>query len=152
MSEPGIFRGLSLYLFAAGAIALLVVPFLPWFSYGLNFLFPSQVSLVYLFERGFWPDLTFYLLGVAAALAVTAAARRPVVFVGMLPAIFPLFTLFVFTIQPLLREGQYYTDAFTIGVFTALFGSALLESSYFAYREKELVARKDGKRVVIERP
>lgn len=45
-SEREAFKGLPWYLFAAGVAALLVAPFLTWFNYGLNSLFPFQVSLI----------------------------------------------------------------------------------------------------------
>ncbi len=127
------FKGLPWYLFAAGVAALLVAPFLTWFNYGWNFLFPSQVSLVWLFERGYQISLTLYLLGVAAALLVTWVIRRPFAFVGVLPAAFPLFTLTV-TLMTFFDGSMSYTQALTVGVFAALLGSALLESSYFAYQ------------------
>lgn len=133
MPETEPFKGLPLYLFAAGVAALLVAPFLTWFNYGLNFLFPSQVSLIWLFERGYWFDLALYLLGVTIALVVTAMARRPFAFVGVLPAAFPVFILAA-TLSTFFDGSMAYAQAVTIGMFTALLGSALLESSYFAYQ------------------
>jgi len=129
------FKGLPLYLFAAGAAALLVAPFLTWFDLGLNFLFPSQVSLFWLLERGYWPSPVFYFLGVAAALIATGVVRRPVVFVGLLPAVFPVFTLYV-TLMTFFNGSMGYAQAVTVGMFTALLGSALLESSYFTYQRE----------------
>jgi len=121
-------------LFIGGAAVLLVVPFLTWFHYDFNFLFPSDVSLIYLIERGFWPVPTLYLIGVAAALVVTAAVRRPVFFVGMLPAVFPAFILIVFAMQQLSYGDKALAEVFTDGMFAAFFGSLILESSHFAYR------------------
>jgi hypothetical protein len=92
--------------------------------------------LVYLFERGFWPNLTIYLSGVAAAFVATAVVRRPFKFMGILTAAFPLSILAVTTIEPLVLGYQNYTQALTIGVFTALLGSGLLELSYSAYRRR----------------
>jgi len=132
-SGTGALKGLQLYLFAAGVAALLVAPFLTWFSYGLNFLFPSQVSLIWLLERGYWPTPVFYLLGVAATLFVTGMIRRPFAFVGVLPAAFPVFILAV-TLSTFFNGSMGYAQAVTAGMFAALLGSALLESSYFAYR------------------
>ena len=104
-----------------------------WFNYGhYPLLFPPQVSLVWLLERGYWPVPILYLLGVVAALLVTAIARRPVVFSGSLPAAFPVFILFV-TLMTFFNGSMGYAQAVTVGTFTALVGSALLESSYFAY-------------------
>lgn len=131
-----------MYLFTSGVLALLAVPFLTWFvepvpDWGLRF--PSQVSLIYLLERGYWPYLTFYLSGVAAAILVAAIVKRPVAFLGVLPAIFPGFTLFVVAVGSLLYPGYYgYTSVLTLGIFTAFLGSALLESSYFTYHTKSL--------------
>jgi hypothetical protein len=134
-SKPEPFKGLPWYLFAAGVVALLAVPFLTWFNYGLSLLFPSQVSLIWLFERGYRILLALYLLGVAAALLATGIARRPVAFVGLLPAAFPIFVL-VITLSTFFNGSQGYASALTIGVFTSLLGSALLESSYFAYHRR----------------
>ena len=122
-------------MFAAGVAALLVAPFLTWFNYGLSTLFPSQVSLIWLFERGYRILLALYLLGVTAALFVTGIVRKPVAFVGALPAAFPLFILTI-TLTTFFDGSQGYTQALTVGVLTALFGSALLESLYFVYRER----------------
>lgn len=130
-TEP--FKGPSLYLFTAGIMALLVAPFLTWFSYGMNFLFPSQVSLVWMVEQGYWSDLTFYLLGVLAVLVITVVARRPVPCLGVLPAAFPLFILIV-TLSTYFNGSMGYAQAVTVGMFTALLGSVLLESSYVAYQ------------------
>jgi len=106
---------------------------LTWFNYGpYSLLFPPQVSLVWLFERGYPVALTLYLPGVGAALLVTWVIRRPFAFVGVLPAAFPLFTLFV-TLVTFFNGSMGYAQAVTVGTFTALLGSALLESSYFAY-------------------
>jgi hypothetical protein len=127
------------YLFVAGIAALLAVPFLTWFNYGpYSTLFPSQVSLLWLFERGYWIDLLLYLLGVAAALSVTGMVRRPFAFLGVLPAAFPVFILAA-TLSTFFDGSMSYAQAVTVGVFTALFGSALLELSYFAYRRRTVI-------------
>jgi len=125
--------GLQWYLFAAGLVALLVAPFLTWFNYGLNFLFPSQVSLVWLFENGYWTGLALYLLGVATTLSITGMIRRPFAFVGVLPAAFPVFILAA-TLSTFFDGSMAFAQAVTVGMFTALLGSALLESSFFAYQ------------------
>ena len=138
MSKPVAFRGMALYLFICGIVALVLVPFLPWFYYGLNFEFPSQVSLIYLFE---WQSarttsiflllesqLVLYLLGVGAAVVVAALARRPVLFHGMLSGAFPLY------IFALVVANPYMPHVLTAGISTAFAGSALLEASYFLYR------------------
>lgn len=132
LSKPIAFRGITLYLFISGLAALFLAPFLTWFDYGLNFLLPSQVSLIYLFlfDRGFRVDMVLYLAGVAAAVVAAEVGRRPVFFQGILPAVFPLWTFVVFTLQP------YYPHVFTLGIFMAFFGSVLLETSYFSYRKK----------------
>lgn len=128
------FGGLQWYLFAAGIAALLVAPFLTWYNYGpLSTLFPPQVSLIWLFERGYWIGPTLYLLGVAAALSVTGVIRRPFAFVGALPAAFPVFILAA-SLGTYFDGSVAYAQAVTVGVFTALLGSALLESSFFAYQ------------------
>lgn len=127
--------GLPWYLFAAGVAALLVAPFLTWFNYGLNFLLPFQVSLIWLFERGYWIDPALYLLGVTIALVVTVIARRPVAFLGVFPAAFPVFILAA-TLSTFFNGSMGYTQALTVGMFTALLGSALLESSYIAYQRR----------------
>jgi len=125
--------GTTAYLFTAGVVALLAAPFLTWFNFGpYSLLYPSQVSLVWLFESGYPVTLTLYLPGVGAALLVTWVIRRPFAFVGLLPAAFPLFTLTV-TLMTFFNGSMGYTQALTVGVFTALLGSALLETSYFAY-------------------
>ena len=135
-SEKEASRRLPWYLYAAGVAALLAAPFLTWFDYGPTIgPFPSQVSLVWLLERGYWLVPVLYLLSVAAALIVTAIARRPVVFVGFLPAWFPVFILAV-TLMTFFDGSMSYAQAVTVGVFTALLGSALLESSYFACRRR----------------
>ena len=122
------------YLFVAGTAALLSAPFLTWFSYGpFSLPFPSQVSLIWLLERGYWPAPVFYLSGVAAALLATGMFRRPLAFVGVLPAAFPVFILVV-TLSTFFNGSMGYAQAVTVGMFTALLGSVLLESSYFAYR------------------
>jgi hypothetical protein len=59
-------RGPTPYLFMGGIMALFTVPFLTWFNYGPNLMFPSQVSLIYLYERGFEFIPTLYIIGVAA--------------------------------------------------------------------------------------
>jgi hypothetical protein len=136
--KPIGFRQVTLYLFIVGLFALFIAPFLTWFDYGVNFLFPSQVSLIYVFE---WQaarvasfsvligsSLVMYLLGVAAAIIVAALARRPVFFQGILPAAFPLFTFVVLSLLP------YGPHVFTPGIFVAFLGSALLEASYFFHR------------------
>lgn len=123
------------YLFAAGLAALLVAPFLTWFNYGplTTGPFPSQVSLVWLFENGYWIGPALYLLGVAAAFLVTGTIGRPFAFVGALPAAFPVFILAA-TLSTFFDGSMAYAQAVTVGTFIALLGSALLESSYFAYR------------------
>lgn len=134
--ETGHFNGLPLYLFATGIAALLVAPFLTWFNEGpFSTLFPSQVSLVWLFEQGYWIDMALYLPGVAFALVVTIMARRPVAFLGAFPAAFPVFILAV-TLSTFFNGSMGYAQAVTIGMFTALLGSALLESSYFACQRR----------------
>lgn len=125
--------GMPVYLFVAGVAALFVAPFLTWFNYGPIGPFPSQVSLVWLSERGYWIGPALYLLGVAAALLVTGTIRRPFAFVGALPAAFPVFILAA-TLSTFFDGSMAYAQAVTVGTFTALLGSALLESSYFAYR------------------
>jgi hypothetical protein len=133
-SERVASKGLPWYLLAAGFAALLAAPFLTWFNYGpYSLLYPPQVSLVWLFESGYPVALTLYLPGVGAALLVTWVIRRPFAFVGVLPAAFPLFTLAV-TLMTFFNGSMGYTQALTIGVFTSLFGSALLQYSYFAYQ------------------
>jgi len=132
LTETEAFKGLPLYLFV-GVAALLVSPFLTWFNYGLNLDYPSQVSLVWLFERGFRIDLALYLLGVACGLAVTAKARKPVALLGVFPAAFPVFILAA-TLGTFFDGSMGYAQAFTVGTFAALLGSALMESSYFAYQ------------------
>jgi len=125
---------MTVYLFAAGVVALFVAPFLTWFNYGpYSLLFPPQVSLIWLFERGYMISPALYLFGVTTALIVTVVARRPVVFLGALPAAFPVFVLAV-TLSTFFNGSMGYTQAVTVGVFTALLGSALLELSYFAYQ------------------
>jgi hypothetical protein len=140
------FRGLGLYLFLSGTAALFISPFLTWFHYGLNLMFPSDVSLIYLFEMKVagatsvlvlvQSPLLFYLTGGAAAIIVAAVARRPLFFLGILPALVP--TLIVFDVVSSSIEYNYpgYLQVLTLGVFTAFLGSALLEASYFSYREK----------------
>ena len=132
-SEREASEGLPRYLLAAGFAALLVAPFLTWFNYGLNLDFPSQVSLIWLFERGYWIDLVLYLLGVAAALSITGIVRRPLAFLGALPAAFPVFILAA-TLSTLFDGSMAYAQALTVGMFAALLGSALLSSAYFAYQ------------------
>jgi hypothetical protein len=133
-SKTEAFGGLQWYLFVAGVAALLVAPFLTWFNYGpYSTLFPPQVSLIYLLERGYWLTPVFYLLGIAATLLVAGMIRRPFAFVGVLPAAFPVFILAV-TLSTFFNGSMSYAQAVTVGMFTALLGSALLESSYFAYR------------------
>lgn len=127
------FKGLPLHLFAAGVASLLVAPFLTWFNYGPIGPFSSQVSLFWLLERGYWLTPVFYLLGVTVALVVTTIARRPVAFLGALPAAFPAFILAA-TLGTFFDGSMAYAQAVTIGMFAALLGSALLETSYFAYQ------------------
>jgi hypothetical protein len=124
---------MAAYLYAAGVAALFVAPFLTWYNYGPIGPFPSQVSLVWLFENGFWIGPALYLLGVAAALLVTGTIRRSFAFVGAFPAAFPVFILAA-TLSTMFDGSMGYAQAVTVGTFTALLGSALLESSYFAYR------------------
>jgi hypothetical protein len=93
------------------------------------------VSLIWLFERGYWITPVLYLLGVAIALVVTIMAGRPVAFLGVLPAAFPVFILAV-TLSTFFNGSMSYPQALTVGVFTALVGSALLEASYFAYHRR----------------
>jgi len=133
-----VFRGPTLYLFTGGVLALLAVPFLTWYSTEVILTpWPSQTSLIYAFEHGYWPSLTLYLSGVAAAIFLTAIEKKPTVIVGALPAAFPIFTLVLQAVMSSLYTG-YYSSAQTIGVFTALLGSVLLELSYFAYRTRSL--------------
>ena len=121
-------------LSAAGVGALLTAPFLTWFDYGpFSTLFPSKVSLVWLLESGYWLTPVLYLLGVAAAILATGMSRRPFAFVGALPAAFSVFILAA-TLDTFFDGSMAYAQAVTFGTFTALPGSALLESSYFAYR------------------
>jgi hypothetical protein len=121
-------------LFAGGVLALLTVPFLTWYSTeGIATSFPSQVSLIYLFEQGLWLYLTLYLSGVAAAMFLTAIEKKPTVIVGALPAAFPIFTIILQAVMSSIYPG-YYSTTQTIGVFTALLGSLLLESSYLVFR------------------
>jgi len=91
LSRLIVFEGKTLFLFVSGLVALSIVPFLNWVDYGLNFKFPAQVSLIWLFERGFYVNLVLYLIGVVVAVLVTAAFRRPVFFLGILPVAFPIF-------------------------------------------------------------
>ena len=133
-SKAEVFGGPQWYLFAAGVVALLVAPFLTWFNYGpYSLLFPSQVSLIWLLERGYWLTPVLYLLGVVVALLLTGMIRRPLAFVGVLPAAFPVFILAA-TLSTFFDGSMAYAQAVTGGMFTALLGSALLESSYFAYK------------------
>jgi len=127
------------YLFAAGVAALLTAPFLTWFNYGpYSTMFPPQVSLIWLSEQGYWIDLALYLLGITIALVVTVIARRPVALLGALPAAFPVFILAV-TLSTFFNGSMGYTQALTVGTITALVGSVLLESSYFAYQRRNEV-------------
>jgi len=130
--ETKMIGGLRWYLFVAGVAALLVAPFLTWFNYGPIGPFPSQVSLVWFLQRGYWLAPVLYLLGVAAAL-ITGMIRRPFSFVGVIPAAFPVFILAA-TLSTFFNGSMAYVQALTVGMFTALLGSVLLESSYFAYR------------------
>jgi hypothetical protein len=115
---------------------LLAVPFLTWYSTeGILIPFPSQMSLIDLFERGLRPLLIIYLLGVAASIVFTAVEKKPVAIIGAFSAAFPIFTLVLQAVMSSLYGG-YYFSAQTIGVFTALLGSVLLESSYFEYRKQ----------------
>lgn len=139
-AKSATFRGPTLYLFVGGLLALLVVPFLPWLYYGpLNLLFPSQVSLIYLFERGgaFTGNLELYLAGVAIAACAAAVAGRPVLYQGVPSAAFPVLILIVTTMTWVQSGYHVYPQAFTVGMLTALLGSVLLEASYFSYRRKE---------------
>ena len=136
-------RAVALYLLVAGFAALLVVPFLPWLNYGPeSLLFPPQVSLVFLFERGqtFTGNLLLYLAGVAVSGWVVAFAGRPVSYQGMPSAVFPVFILIVTTMTWVQSGYQVYPQAFTLGMFTALLGSFLLEASYFSYRSRPRLA------------
>jgi hypothetical protein len=140
-------KGTKLYLFIIGLVALFIVPFLAWFTYpAMNFLFPPNVSMIYLFEwqAGNTPlpldsPLILYLEGVAAAIIVVTIARRPFFFQGILVAAYPAWTLVVGTLQSIGLIYPQYPHYLTIGMFTALLGSALLELSYFSYRK---IARK----------
>jgi hypothetical protein len=140
-------KGPTLYLFFSGLVALFLVPFLTWFTYPVNFLLPSHVSLIFLFEfqvgRGasflmlLGSPLILYLAGVGAAVIVAIVARRPVFFQGILPAIFPLWGLAVGAVQSIwLAPPDYFLHVLTIGMFTALLGSTLLEAAYFSYSNK----------------
>jgi hypothetical protein len=133
--EREAFKGLPLYLYTAGVAALLAAPFLTWFNFGDRTTgpFPSQMSLVWQFENGYQFSLILYLLGVAAALLATWVTRRPFASVVILTAAFPVFILFI-TLSTFFDGSMAYAQALTVGVFTSLFGSALLESSYFAYQ------------------
>jgi hypothetical protein len=131
--ETEMIGGLRWYLFVAGVAALLVAPFLTWFNSGPIGPFSSQVSLIWLLERGYWPTPVFYLLGVAAALLIAGTIRRPFAFVGVIPAAFPVFILAA-TLSTFFDGSMACAQAVTFGMFTALLGSVLLESSYFAYR------------------
>ncbi|MGD0636825.1 MAG: hypothetical protein ABSA72_02125 [Nitrososphaerales archaeon] len=133
------FRGATLYLLVAGFAALSVVPFLPWFYYGPeSLLFPPQVSLAYLFERGqtFTGNLLLYLAGVAISGWAAGFAGRPTFYQGIPSAVFPAFILVVTTVTWVQSGYHAYPQAFTLGMFTALLGSLLLEASYFSYRTK----------------
>ena len=134
-----VFRGTSLYLYAFGTALLLLAPFLTWTDYGPNALLPyvasHKASLIDMFEGVFWVPLAFYLLGVSAALAVTAVAKRPPAFVSILPALFPLFWLFI-ALTPLFNGSQGYSPVLTPGVFGSLIGSALLELSSLEDRRR----------------
>ena len=136
MSKSMDFSGSTVYLFVSGLLMLLVVPFLPWFDYGFNFLFPSQVSMIYLFERGFQYVLILYLIGVASTLMAAAVARKPVFFQGILPAAFPVYILVALTGDWISYGYPAYLQALTLGMFMALLGSVLLEASYFSYRKR----------------
>ena len=117
-------------------MTLFMVPFLTWFNYGPNLMFHSQMSLIYLYERGFEFIPTLYIIGVAATIISTAVARRPVFFQGLLPAAFPLFILTTLTAQSLFLGYAGYALALTPGIFMALVGSTLLQGSYFfSYRK-----------------
>ena len=150
-------RDLSLYLFLSGIGALFIVPFLTWYNYGLILdwtafppvlrtatltgPFPSEASLFWLFENGYRFNLTSYLLGVAATIIIVAALRRPVFFQGMIPALFPFFTVFVTISTSLENHFPGYSQILTDGIFTAFLGSVLLEASYSSYRHKKAKIR-----------
>ena len=134
-------RDLSLYLFLSGIGALFIVPFLTWYNYGFNLDFPPQVSLIWLFENGYRFNPTMYLLGVAATIIIVAALRRPVFFQGVIPALFPSFTVFVAISASLENHFPGYLQVLTDGIFTAFLGSILLEASYFSYRHKKAKTR-----------
>lgn len=78
-------------------------------------------------------QLILYLLGVAAASVVATVARRPVFFHGILSGAFPLWIFAVLISNP------YMPHVLTAGIFTAFFGSVLLEVSYFLYRKKSKI-------------
>jgi hypothetical protein len=134
MQKQVAFRGITLYLFMSGILALVISPYLAWFYYGVNFMFPAQVSLVWLFENSFFVfgriSLLLYAIGVVASVMVPLVKGKPVFFQGVLSVLFPLFILVTFSFQP------YYPHVQTAGLFSAFLGSILLEASYFAYRRK----------------
>ena len=105
---------MTLYLFICGIVALVLVPFLPWFYYGLKPSdFPTQVSLVWFLERGFLVLPGLYLLGVGLAVVVAAVERGPVSFHGMLSGAFPLY------IFALVVANPYMPHVLTAGISTA---------------------------------
>ncbi|MDH2901590.1 MAG: hypothetical protein PXY39_11530 [archaeon] len=148
----GFQKDLSLYLFLSGIGSLFIVPFLTWYNYGLILdwttfppvlrtatltgPFPSEASLFWLFENGYRFNLTLYLLGVAATIVIVGTMRRPVFFQGIIPALFPSFTVFVAISASLAYHFPGYLQVLTDGIFTAFLGSVLLEASYFSYRHK----------------
>jgi hypothetical protein len=69
-------------------------------------------------------------------MVLTAIEKKPYVIVGALPAAFPIFTLVLQAVMSSLYLGYNSTEAQTVGVFTALLGSVLLESSYLVFRTR----------------
>ena len=144
------FRGVTLYLFLGGLAALFVTPFLPWYNYGMNFMFPAQVSLVFLFQAGYRLSLVLYLGGIAAAIVAVVIARRPVFFQGALSAAVPLLVFSAASIPPVVFGYPRYLQVLTLGMFAALLGSALLEASYFSYRRQRRSIKKSEIPITIE--
>ncbi len=67
---------------------------------------------------------------------VAAFAGRPASYQGIPSAVFPVFILIVTTMTWVQSGYHAYPQAFTLGMFTALLGSFLLEASYFSYRRR----------------
>lgn len=129
MSKPAAFRGLTLYFFLCGIAVLLISPFLPWIYYGLNLDFPPQVSLFWQFEHGIFQTFVFYLIGVVLAVLIPLGERKPDFIQGVIPILLPIFVLLGTDFSP------YMPHVLTIGMSTAILGSALMEASYFWYRK-----------------